>query len=1162
MLSGFKCRNMKKLVMFAIILLINHASYAGTTSHTYTFNDPVVRNAGGFQCIDFENTTLTGLPGEPILPYHKVNLLLPPGEEIVGLEFEWKDETVMQGEYIIYPQQAVRSLSDKKGGDFIQNLELYSKNMKYPENGAGKWITSVLYGHSLALGTFTPVRYNPATRQVSYFKKVTVIVHSRPGGNVSEIQSNFRSSAGINSTLQALIDNEETLKEYPSKGSPLTGEYEILIVTTSAFSNSFNTLIDLYKKEGLKCEVITKEAISATGTGIDIQDKIRNYIISEYQQHGIEYVLLGGDDELIPHRGLYCAVQSDQLWQDYDIPSDIYYAALDGNWNTDGDNKWGEPGEDDILPELSIGRLPFSSLQELNSMIHKSISYQETPVQNEMRKIMMAGDIVWYDPYTTGSQYLELIIGTHDDNGYTTSGIPENFTFDRMYEEQGPSGGQALINHINQGTIILNHCGHGNYESVMGLTISDITDANFSQVNGITHNYPVIYSHACFWSGFDQNDCIAEEMLKINNLASAVVGNSRMGWYNEGQTEGPSAHLHREFTDALYSDKFQRIGRAHLESKLASAAWVTAPGQWEPGALRCDFYCNNVLGDPCMALWTDNPYTPSVSYTASIPTGIASMPVNVKFNSLPLQGINCSVIKDNQVVGKGTTDDFGNAVITFNPPVASTGNAHLFVSGNNSLLTTFPLSFITATGSYVLYQSNQVNDASGNQNGVPDYGEAVSLSLNLLNAGLSNASNVSVTITSSDPFITITDATEVYPAIDAGASVSIFDGFGFSVADNIPDNHTIDFQINANSGTTVTSYLTLCAYAPKLVGGELSISEISGNNNGNADPGETVTLSMAVCNNGHSIANNAYCTLSSGSQYVTITNPTVNFNSLIPGQCEIASFAVTFSPSTTPGTNVEFSLTLITGDYSTTIPYIVVVGRVEEDFETGDFSKFEWQTSGNDPWFITNTGTYEGESSARSVDKTNLSHWISTLWISMDVIEDDSITFFYRVSCDDGGAFLTFNIDEWAPSEWWTGEVPWTRKAYQVPAGARTFTWKYEQYPYYLSGCNCGMLDMITFPACALITDVESVVPESLQLNLYPNPASSTLHIKAGFSDHADVLIRIVSAEGKIMWSRKMYLPNGALDETINDISFLSPGMYACSVQTGNNRMSRVFIVQ
>ena len=69
--------------------------------------------------------------------------------------------------------------------------------------------------------------------------------------------------------------------------------------------------------------------------------------------HGITRVLLGGDangapgdPKIVPCRGLYCAVQSHpSLYEDENIPADLYFAALDGDWNGDGDGLWGEPGE-------------------------------------------------------------------------------------------------------------------------------------------------------------------------------------------------------------------------------------------------------------------------------------------------------------------------------------------------------------------------------------------------------------------------------------------------------------------------------------------------------------------------------------------------------------------------------------------------------------------------------------------------------------------------------------------------------------------------------------------------------------------------------------------------------------------------------------------------
>jgi hypothetical protein len=225
----------------------------------------------------------------------------------------------------------------------------------------------------------------------------------------------------------------------------------------------------------------------------------------------------------------------------------------------------------------------------------------------------------------------------------------------------------------------------------MRLNSSDITNSNFSQVNGVVHNYTLVNTIGCICGAFDNSDCIAEKMVNIQNFAAAFIGNSRYGWFNEGQTEGPSTHLQREFVDALYHDKLFRIGEAFLESKIATAPWVNAPGQWEEGALRWCFYCINVLGDPAMSVWTNEPIPIQVNYSYSIPPGVSSIDVSVTSGGNSVGGLTCAVIKDSMLYGVGITDTLGNATVILDPPITEIGNAELVVSGYNCLPASFSL---------------------------------------------------------------------------------------------------------------------------------------------------------------------------------------------------------------------------------------------------------------------------------------------------------------------------------------------------------------------------------------------------------------------------------------------------------------------------------------
>ncbi|HPE58284.1 MAG TPA: C25 family cysteine peptidase [Bacteroidales bacterium] len=1072
---------------------------AGIVEKTYQYSDFTIQQEQDYQLIQIDGLLLTGLVGEPALPYQDVKLMLPPGERAVSIEFIGSDEMVLPGSYTIYPQQPSRPLSEPGNGIFQKNETLYQWNGSYPAQSTGQLQTDYLNGYAIAISSFTPVKYNPATGLVSVYQQVKIRIETEPASKSSFALQNLSSSERIKSRVSRFVQNEAMMKAYPSKAK--SGDnYDMLIITPAQFENEFQEIIDLYLQRGILVHVVTKEAINSEVSGQDLVEKIRNYIIDQYQNNGVEYILLGGDVEHVPYRGFYCYVESGSGYEDSNIPADLYYSALDGNWNDDNDNRWGEIGEDDLLPEIAVGRFSFSNLTELNSMIHKTTSYQDNPVLGEFNEVTLAGEWLYSNPLTYGSDYLELLIGYQNENGYETWGIPETYNYHKLYESTGSWSAADLRNQINSGRQFVHHVGHANSNYVAYMSNGDITNANFAGANGVDHNYTFFISHGCICGAFDDSDCIMEKMASIDNFAVAVIGNSRYGWFNEGQTEGPGAHLNREMVDAMYHEKINHLGVAFVEMKIQTAPWVTAPGQWEEGALRWNFYDINILGDPAVSVLTAEPISISTNYQGSIPIGVSSTDVSVSSEGTPMENFMCVVIKDGVIYGKGLTDASGIATITFDPVFSEVGEAQLVVSGYNCLPTAYDLDIIPNDGAYVIFSAYEIDDSQGNANGTPDYDEMIMLDLELENVGSVNAENVQVTISSADSWIDIFDDSENYGTIMANSVLSINGAFGFTTSEEIPDQHEVVFEVEATGDEVWNSNFSIIVNAPDLHIGSLTVNDQDqGNGNGILDPGEMVDIEIEMINSGHMTSNSVLGELFTSSPYLSISGINTNVGSLAPDGSGTVIFEVEVDESTPLGTTVDLDAELICGNLYDFQTFYLPVGLIVEDFETGDFTAYEWDFDGDADWTITNANPYEGTYAAKSGAISDQQE--SVLMISMDVSVDDEISFFYKVSSEASYDYLRFYIDNQMMGEW-AGEAGWSEVSFAVTAGEHTFKWAYEKDQSVSNGSDCAWVDYITFPATSGMGNFLSVLVlanpdevcegESSQLNAIANGGSGS----------------------------------------------------------------------
>ena len=183
------------------------------------------------------------------------------------------------------------------------------------------------------------------------------------GADISEVAVRQRMVPGETSrskeALDRLVANPERVTNYsrpegiavddpvegfaPTAAPSLLGSaVSFLIVTNEAMAPEFQRLAEFKTALGLPTQVVTVEFIEANSrNGADLQDTIRMFTQDAYEMWGTEYLLLGGDTDIIPARyvdnSYYPTIGSTV------IPVDLYFAGLDGNWNANGNARYGEP---------------------------------------------------------------------------------------------------------------------------------------------------------------------------------------------------------------------------------------------------------------------------------------------------------------------------------------------------------------------------------------------------------------------------------------------------------------------------------------------------------------------------------------------------------------------------------------------------------------------------------------------------------------------------------------------------------------------------------------------------------------------------------------------------------------------------------------------------
>jgi hypothetical protein len=396
-------------------------------------------------------------------------------------------------------------------------------------------------------------------------------------------------------------------------------------------------------------------------------------------------------------------------------------------------------------------------------------------------------------------------------------------------------------------------------------------------------------------------------------------------------------------------------------------------------------------------------------------------------------------------------------------PFSEPGYAHVVITKQNRQPYIDSVMVASPQGPYLILDSYTVNDEGGNNNQIPEFSEPLTVDMAMENFGTQNAVNAVSTLTTADPYVSITSPTYVWPLILSNGSATANDAFSIQTHDFIPDQHVASFMITTQADTSsFISYFEILFSAPKLISGVFSVEDVTGGNgNGFMEPGETIYVTIPTTNEGHCTSSEVLTQLFAFGQYITVNTPSQTYPPLAPGSTFESTFSFTISPDAPLGYEFSLYFTAIAGPYTTVSSLFPSLGPQIEDFETNNFNRYSWRMSGDQNWKISNSIKWEGSYGSMSGNIGNSQ--ISEMYLDVIVYTSDTLSFFRKVSSEAGYDFLRFYLDDIVVGEW-SGNLDWQRVSFFIPAGSHRFKWSYQTDVAYLAGQNSAWVDFIEFP--------------------------------------------------------------------------------------------------
>ena len=832
---------------------------AATVEWTWR-SDASLREIAGAADLDgllAEHPWSTEVGGRPELPLYSLSLAIPAGERVSSVRLA---DPITDRFTLDAPLANFGGIEDEFG-----------VSLALSDDGRGMFPAEHLHahasfrhrGHASAEIVLAPLLYEETGQGavIHRLRGATIVVETEadPGarlplrqrGRDMEFARRISESRVVNSDRVASFAPRSELSETGGLFAPRSlpsvegSGVDLVIVCATDHKSIFESLAEFKLSMGLATVVRDIDWIRANyPQGTDLQETIRFFLQDAYEKWGVSYVILAGDTDIVPARYVHSYFKDPPE----DIPADLYYAQLDGNWNANGDQWFGESNyggkqgdEVDMVADVHLGRLPVTDAANAQLMVDKIIMYSSQPDTSYCRNVSFYAEVLfpasWQigdpDEWITrnGADYCEYIYENY---------MPGHLDAIRFYETHWlypgsvPETVDAVLDDLENRAHLTHHVGHG-YRYTMSVGDGSIVSNDvFALTNGLDHLFSM-YSLNCTSCAIDYN-CLAEAaLLAPDGGAISMIGTMREAFPNT------SLYYQNTYFNTLFGDSMT-VGEVFT---LSHNVWASQ-GIIE-GSHRWTQMSYLLIGDPSINLWMDTPLplTPVVTETYDLSSD--TLKVQVSRDALPLEGARVIAHKAGEDRAEGITDAAGMVLLPFH--AESTGDIEISVTHRNDLpeFVAYPVG--AGSGERLSVALLGVEDDSGagvvgNADGNLDAGESLRLDLRVHNRGGSAVSNLSLDLALPGGELTVVESNVATGGgLAAGDSLDLTAAFLLDAPLDLSDGINVVFEVTlSHDGGSEQDSFDVPAHAPLPRLFTFTVSDDLGDGDGEPDAGENYTL--------------------------------------------------------------------------------------------------------------------------------------------------------------------------------------------------------------------------------------------------------------------------------------------------------------------------------